>query len=122
MKTGLLLTLALVAWILWRGSPLAAERPQLDHHYGSPVPILPMSFAHRDHTSVHCAECHHNFVDNTGQGPCMLCHVTDEQLGPQLEEQFHNLCRGCHETLAAQGKPAGPPRRCINCHLADSEP
>ncbi|MEM9532307.1 MAG: cytochrome c3 family protein [Pseudomonadota bacterium] len=122
MKAGLLVVLALVAWVLWRGSPIAEELPAQDHYFGSPAPILPMSFAHRDHTTVHCAECHHNFVDDTGHAPCMLCHVTDKELWPMLEEQFHDLCRGCHVKLAAHGEPGGPPRQCIGCHVQDFEP
>jgi len=93
-----------------------------DRYFGSPEPILPMSFAHADHRTVNCVECHHNFVDHTGHERCMKCHVTRKQLFPILEAQFHNLCRSCHARLAAQGKPGGPVRQCLACHHLESKP
>ena len=35
---------------------------------------LPLTFAHADHRSVNCIDCHHNFADTTGQGLCLACH------------------------------------------------
>lgn len=122
MKTATVLTIALVAWILVYGSPFVAEQPELGYHYDSPERILPMTFAHVDHATVSCIDCHHNYVDDTGIEPCMFCHVTNSEVRLLLEEQFHTLCRGCHEDLAATGEAGGPPRQCIACHLADRLP
>ena len=104
------------------GSPIAGEAPVLDHYYEAPKKILPMSFAHLDHVPVNCVDCHHNYVDDTGGGLCMNCHVTDQTVWPLLENQFHDLCRGCHEEKAALGEDGGPPRECMACHLGDDLP
>ena len=102
------------------GSPL--EGPVKANYYGSPEAILPMNFAHIDHQATNCVDCHHNYVDDTGNGLCMGCHVTDAELLAVLEEQFHTLCRDCHvvEDLASQD--TGPTRQCIDCHVEDREP
>ncbi|MBN7795298.1 cytochrome c3 family protein [Parahaliea mediterranea] len=119
MKTllGLLALTGILVVIL--GSPIAGPQPKMGRYYGSPAPILPMTFAHADHGGINCANCHHNFVDDSGSGPCMSCHVTSEQLWPSLERQFHHLCRGCHVEKAALGEQGGPTRQCIACHLGD---
>lgn len=104
------------------GTPLAVEKPARDSYYDAPRKILPMSFAHLDHVSVNCVECHHNFVDDTGGGLCMNCHVTNPLVWPLLAHQFHDLCRGCHAEKAALGETGGPPRRCIACHRGDDLP
>lgn len=91
-------------------------------YFGSPEPILPMSFAHADHKTVNCIDCHHNYVDNTGHDKCMNCHVKRRQLFALLEVQFHTLCRSCHARLAEQGKPGGPVRQCLTCHQLESKP
>ena len=122
MKFAFIGTVALVVWILVFGSPLAPELPDVDYRYNSPEPILPMTFAHLDHTSVGCIDCHHNYVDDTGGEPCMICHVTNADVWPLLEEQFHGFCRGCHEDLAATNDDGGPPRQCMGCHLAEELP
>lgn len=121
MKAVSLLIIAAGAWIIWFGSPFADELPRKEHYYGSPEPILPMTFAHADHSGINCARCHHNFVDGTGSGPCMTCHVTRDELWPVLEQQFHGLCRGCHTDKSALGEKSGSPRRCISCHLGDEQ-
>jgi len=110
------LLLAAIVLVVVFGSPLVAEKPVKDHYYGSPVPILPMTFRHGDHITENCIDCHHNYRDNFGGQPCMNCHVLHEKGAPLLRRQFHQLCRGCHEERAARGEPAGPPRRCKGCH------
>lgn len=117
---GLLVVAGLLVVVF--GSPLARERPVLREYYGAPEKILPMHFAHVDHRSVNCIECHHNYLDDTGDGPCMFCHVTSQELWPLLEDQFHSLCRGCHIDRAARGDGDRPPRQCIRCHLGDDLP
>jgi hypothetical protein len=104
------------------GSPLAGEKPVRKHYYEAPDVILPMSFAHIDHVAVNCVDCHHNFIDDTGGGLCMTCHVTNQDVWPLLENQFHDLCRGCHAEKAAEGIAGGPPRQCMACHTGDDLP
>jgi hypothetical protein len=104
------------------GSPIAGELPVKDFRYGSTEKILPMSFAHLDHAQENCIDCHHNYVDGTGGGLCMTCHVTDQNIIPLLEKQYHDLCRGCHAEKAAEGIDGGPPRECMACHLGDDLP
>jgi len=104
------------------GSPIAGSRPVRDFYYDAPKRILPMNFAHQDHVTVNCVECHHNFVDDTGGGLCMNCHVTDPRVWPLLENQFHHLCRDCHAEKAALGEKGGPPRECMACHTGDDLP
>lgn len=110
------------AVIVLFGSPLAGENPIHDYYYGSLEPILPMSFAHVDHVSESCIDCHHNYVDDTGNELCMNCHVSKEELLTNLQQQFHELCRDCHAEKAARGKDGGPPRECMGCHLGDDLP
>ncbi len=116
-----LLFLGIVA-LAMLGTPVLGEKPELANHYNSPEPILPMTFAHRDHTDTQCIDCHHNYVDNTGVDSCMSCHVSNAEVWPLFEQQFHALCMDCHQDLARQGKPSGPVRQCQACHLQDRLP
>lgn len=122
MKIATIVVIAVVVSVLVYGTPFGVENPVLDNHYGSTERILPMTFAHVDHPTVSCIDCHHNYVDDTGNEPCMYCHVTNPEVASLLEDQFHTLCRGCHEDLAADNEAGGPPRQCIACHLADHLP
>ena len=81
-----------------------------------------MAFAHVDHAEESCLTCHHNIVDETGVGNCMVCHVRRGDLAPRLESQFHGLCRECHVERQLQGRSSGPTRRCLACHHAEDEP
>lgn len=98
------LALLAVAVMLWR--------PGLQRA----APMLPVAFEHADHRSVRCVDCHHNFTDRTGTGTCYLCHKQDPAIAADMQAMFHTLCRGCHVELAAEGRPAGPLRRCAACH------
>jgi len=91
----------------WRGTMLDTK------------PILPLSFAHADHRNVNCITCHHNFSDGTGQGLCIDCHKSNPEIRLQIEPMFHTLCRDCHVKTHAEGKDAGPVRRCVDCHTPD---
>ncbi len=122
MKFVFLLGLAAAVLIALFGSPVAGESPVKGHYFESPEAILPMNFAHLDHAPVNCVTCHHNYIDDTGGGLCMNCHVSDQRIWPLLEKQFHGLCRGCHEEKAALGETSGPPRRCVACHIGDDLP
>jgi len=84
--------------------------------------VLDMSFGHADHREQNCIVCHHNYVDDTGQGLCIDCHVRDPELRAVFEQQFHDLCRGCHVDERRQGHDAGPTRRCLDCHHAEDAP
>ena len=84
--------------------------------------MLAVSFAHKDHTDQQCVECHHNFVDDTGGGLCFDCHKTDTEVSDLIEDQFHDLCRGCHESEQDLGGDHGPTRECIACHSKDDLP
>ena len=84
--------------------------------------LLPVTFAHRDHDAVSCIACHHNYVDDTGQGLCFDCHKTDTSVNALVETQFHELCWGCHVSEQALGNDFGPTRQCIDCHEADDNP
>lgn len=122
MKFVLLAIVVTAGLIVIYGSPIAKEKPVRDFYYESPEPILPMSFAHEDHIAENCIVCHHNYNDNTGGGPCMNCHTTNQDVWPLFEKQYHDLCRTCHEEKAALGEPGGPPRHCIECHRGDDLP
>jgi hypothetical protein len=122
MKFVLLAILVAAGLIIIYGSPIAREKPVRDYYYESPEPILPMSFAHEDHVGENCIVCHHNYNDDTGGGPCMNCHTTNQDVWPLFEKQYHDLCRTCHEEKAALGEAGGPPRHCIECHRGDDLP
>ncbi len=122
MKTIIVILIAAAGMVIVFGSPVAREKPVSGYYYESPVPILPMSFAHADHTTENCILCHHNYNDDTGGGPCMNCHTTNRDVWPLLQRQFHDLCRSCHADKAALGEEGGPPRHCIECHRGDDLP
>jgi len=122
VKTAFVLVVAAIAGVVFLGSPLTQPTEQPAHLYGSETPILPMSFAHADHENETCVTCHHNFADDTGHGFCMNCHVTQPDLAPLLEAQFHDLCRGCHLEKRLDSEDSGPLRACSGCHIAESDP
>ncbi len=86
------------------------------------TPDLPMTFDHQTHREQQCIDCHHNFVDDSGQGLCLECHVSDRKLSALLEQQFHELCQGCHIEQQVAGQSHGPIRVCLACHQEDEAP
>lgn len=85
--------------------------------------LLPMNFAHADHGEINCVQCHHNFTDEVGFGTdCLLCHQIDASVAHLVEQQFHDLCRGCHQQRQRDGEPGGPVRACRECHTGDDLP
>lgn len=122
MKIAIAIALIIGALIAVLGPPIATERPVKDTYWFAPKKILPMTFAHDDHREEQCVACHHNFSDGTGMGNCMNCHVADKSVWPLIETQFHTLCRTCHQERDAEGKPHGPVRECLACHLVDDKP
>ncbi|MBL4672753.1 MAG: cytochrome c3 family protein [Arenicella sp.] len=84
---------------------------------------LPMTFAHSDHGKQQCVSCHHNYQDQSGQGLCIECHLTNAQVAGKLREQFHRLCMGCHfDAKLENADLAAPLRRCSACHINDDRP
>ena len=88
----------------------------------------PASFPHRKHQEAfECENCHHG-MDNAGkQVPyidgmkiqhCVKCHnVTMENKHlNSLMLAAHSLCKGCHRTVVAESRAAGPIEKCIGCH------
>lgn len=120
MKPGLAAAFLLLLWLVAFGVPGIGPDIHRLTVPGTESAVLPMTFAHNDHFSVPCADCHHEFVDGTSGPPCLACHVTDLSVAPLFEAQFHGLCRSCHEKEEAQNKHSGPTRRCLSCHVADT--
>ena len=86
------------------------------------APLLPLTFAHIDHRTVNCVDCHHNYVDTTGQGLCLDCHKTDPAVAALIESQFHELCMDCHLERQKALEDGGPVRSCVECHTQDEAP
>lgn len=101
------------------GLPMGQPQPDRAARFGGGVRVLPMTFSHSSHFGKPCATCHHEFADRTIGPTCMTCHVTDHRVAPLLAAQFHTLCQSCHLDESAAGRPSGPTRRCIACHLDD---
>ena len=79
-------------------------------------PLLPTKFEHIDHTATQCADCHHNWIDDTGSGPCYNCHKTSPEVWVEMEPMFHEFCWGCHIETRHKEEEAGPVRECALCH------
>lgn len=122
MKVFLVLLVLVTTAVFVFGAPFSSQKPIRESRWQSPGPVLPMTFAHKDHVTESCLICHHNYNDDTGGGPCMLCHVTNQDVWPLLETQFHELCRACHADKQHIGEKGGPARSCIACHLDDDLP
>jgi hypothetical protein len=109
-KYGLLVVLAILTLLLlylgfgWRQSVIVES------------PLLPVAFEHIDHNQQPCAECHHNYIDDSGGGVCYTCHKLTPELAPEMESMFHDFCRGCHVQKRAHGEDSGPLRQCSLCH------
>lgn len=79
-------------------------------------PQLPVAFEHLDHSGVACADCHHNFIDDSGGGACYNCHKMSPEIRARIEPMFHDFCRGCHLTTRMDDQESGPIRECSLCH------
>lgn len=81
-------------------------------------PLLPTKFEHIDHGAIQCADCHHNWVDDTGSGTCYLCHKSSPEVNIEMEPMFHEFCWGCHidKRRDQAEEEAGPVRECSLCH------
>ncbi len=78
--------------------------------------LLPVGFEHFDHAEQQCADCHHNFLDDTGGGACYNCHKMSEEINREMESMFHDFCRGCHIEKRLEEEDSGPLRECSGCH------
>lgn len=83
-------------------------------------PLLPLNFDHRDHGSVNCLTCHHDYAQKslprTSAPTCILCHKLTPALAERIEGDFHRLCRDCHLERTQMLEPSGPLRSCRQCH------
>ena len=79
-------------------------------------PLVPVAFEHADHRETACADCHHNFVDDTGGGTCYNCHKYEQEIAADMEKMFHDFCFSCHVSKRQEGKESGPMRSCGGCH------
>ena len=121
MKRLLLALIALgVALVLWGPLPGLSRAPREWRAADHVAPVLPMRFDHDSHGTIPCATCHHDFLDRNRGGSCINCHLTDAKIAPLFRQKFHQLCQSCHIHMQAEGKAAGPTRRCIACHQADT--
>ena len=78
---------------------------------------LSLDFPHDKHRSVACVQCHHDYIDRSGQGSCVACHRSaraDLQVG--VEARFHDFCLGCHRDPPASLAGHGPVTGCTTCH------
>ena len=111
----------IIAGIIVAAGSLWALR-EFQHKLRVAAPMLPVTFAHKAHQAVNCIACHHDYVDNSGQGLCFDCHKSDPEIQALIETQFHELCWGCHVEKQAEGEDHGPTRQCSACHEADQDP
>lgn len=122
MTRGLLIALILVGFTYAVLVLVSSDAYLATQDRAGLAPSLPMKFAHVDHAQQRCVDCHHNYEDDTGQGLCIDCHYRDPELAPLMQQQFHDLCRGCHMDKALEGEEHGPLRHCVECHQADFLP
>lgn len=113
----LMLTITLVGVMVYLSSDHHQSKQEIQYQ-----PKLAMTFDHQTHGKQQCIACHHNYVDKSGQGLCLECHVSTAGLRLDLEEQFHSLCMGCHEVKQTEGAKHGPIRECLACHTEDKRP
>ncbi|MNO44823.1 Class III cytochrome C family protein [compost metagenome] len=86
-------------------------------------PLLPLNFDHQLHGRINCLTCHHDYADRspaapTGDRACIFCHKRTPALAERIEQDFHQLCRGCHLQKVQSIHAAGPVRACRQCHTA----
>jgi predicted CXXCH cytochrome family protein len=114
-------TLVLVVVLASLSALLALMRPGSALSLREPIlarsASLVLDFPHDKHRSVDCIQCHHNFVDRSGQGSCIDCHrsrTAGIQVG--IEARFHDFCLGCHRDPPAHFTSHGPVTGCEACH------
>ncbi len=81
-----------------------------------------VTFKHKEHNdrlgANQCKTCHHkNKDDGSDAKKCRDCHKKKKDGDkPKLKKAMHKRCQGCHKTEKKAGKPAGPTRKCKECH------
>ena len=88
----------------------------------------PVKFTHEKHHAdykIACTECHHVFKDGKNVWKdgdpvqkCSACHLEKAEKGEpmKLQNAYHKNCKNCHKDLEKEGKPAGPFKKCNDCH------
>jgi predicted CXXCH cytochrome family protein len=107
-----LLALSVLLALMHAGSTLKLREPLVPRGVS-----LALDFPHEKHRSVNCIQCHHNFVDRSGQGSCIACHRS-RSAGIQVgsEARFHDFCLGCHRDPPLHLMDHGPTTGCEVCH------
>jgi predicted CXXCH cytochrome family protein len=103
--------LALLA-LLRHGTALAMREPFLRRSER-----LALDFPHDKHRAVNCIQCHHDYVDRSGEGSCVSCHRgTGAAIRVGVEARFHDFCLGCHRDPPPHLSGHGPVTGCDTCH------
>ena len=81
----------------------------------------PVPFPHVHHIDFgfSCDECHHNHTQGDKVQRCKSCHSptgTDPERY-KLQNAYHKNCKDCHEERYKAGLPAGPFKKCNECHI-----
>jgi Class III cytochrome C family/Ferric reductase like transmembrane component len=103
-------TLALFAPLL-KGAALALREPLVRR-----TTALAVEFPHEKHRAINCIECHHNFIDRTGDDECYSCHRNNREIRVGIEARFHDFCLGCHRDPPPGLEHHGPVTGCDTCH------
>jgi predicted CXXCH cytochrome family protein len=83
---------------------------------------LVLDFPHDKHRAVSCIQCHHNFVDRSGEDSCISCHRSGRAaIRVGAEARFHDFCLGCHRDPPAYLTGHGPVTGCSTCHAPLSD-
>jgi predicted CXXCH cytochrome family protein len=90
-----------------------------------------VNLSHKKHNvdyKIACSECHHVYKEGKNvfkEGDpvqaCSECHdpVKSEGNVKKLMLAYHKNCQGCHKDLETAGKPAGPTKKCNDCHAKE---
>ena len=115
--------LLLVIWFLAGGfATISFAQPdilKIENKYTKRLKAS-VTLNHKKHAdTISCSECHHEWKKEEKKPPqrCNECHkekVEEKKAG--LKNAYHTTCTGCHKTLTAQGKKAGPTVKCAECH------
>jgi hypothetical protein len=101
--------------IVFAGIPAEKEVIKLDTMLGT------VTFGHKAHATmegVECTTCHHTYEGEGAPQACSECHAKRGGDAPTRKDALHENCQGCHEKLAAEGKPTGPGKKdCKLCHV-----
>jgi predicted CXXCH cytochrome family protein len=82
---------------------------------------LVLDFPHDKHRAVSCIQCHHDFVDRSGEDSCISCHRSGRAaIRVGAEARFHDFCLGCHRDPPAYLTGHGPVTGCSTCHAPAS--